>query len=85
VTRVIKLFEPKVMFEPFLGSGTTVGVAKYHGVSIVGTDLSLDNVNTAYKKYIIVEAQTRVKELGDKLSQLQVGSTIAKEWKHLPW
>lgn len=82
VTRVIKLFEPKVMFEPFLGSGTTVWAAKTHGVSIIGTDLSLTNVNTACVRYSVAEAQKRIKDLGD-IQPLTKESTIAKEWKHL--
>src|SRR3989338_1971399 len=77
----LRKYHPKLVYDPFCGSGTTLVEANVLGIDSVGTDISVFNtllsqVKTA--KYNVSLLETELRVLLKKLYDYKHGSTLKK-------
>lgn len=69
----LRKFQPKVVYDPFAGSGTTLVEAKSLGIGSIGCDVSAFNCLLAKVKtdtYNLPKLEREVRDILDKLSRL---------------
>ncbi len=67
----LRKFTPKLVYDPFCGSGTTLVEANVLGIDSIGTDISAFNVLLSRVKTAKYDLELLQEELNDILSKLQ--------------
>lgn len=80
--RVLKLFRPKCMFDPFLGSGTSIVAARKLGISAIGSDLVEGNVDVAFARWTnAVKPKTLLEERRESALAAEARAQAQPDWK----